>query len=258
MQAFIEFSKELARVSGEVIMSHFRSNLVVETKRDRTPVTIADRQTEQVMRNMIQEAFPDHGIIGEEFGRYQPDADYQWVIDPIDGTINYVTGSFLFGTLIGLIHKNEPILGVLHHPLNQQVLIGTADGTLLNGQPVSVRGCPSIEQAIICSTDHCAVGAYHDFDAYQELICRCSLYRTWGDCHGYYLLASGGIDIMVDPIMHIWDVAALVPIVRGAGGRITDWMGGDPMSGNGVVATAGAIHDEAIRLLNRYANNPET
>jgi len=124
MQEFLDFSKELAGASGDVIMRYFRSDIAVETKSDESPVTIADKQAEEIMREMIMKAYPAHGIIGEEFGNHNEDAEYQWVLDPIDGTKSFVSGTFLFGTLIGLMKDGQPIVGAIHHPLTSHLLIG--------------------------------------------------------------------------------------------------------------------------------------
>ena len=253
MQPFIEFTEELAQASGDIITRYFRSGLAVDHKGDDSPVTLADREAEQVMRGMIQERFPAHGIIGEEFDNHQPDAAYQWVLDPIDGTKSFISGTFLFGTLIALLHNGDPLLGAIHHPVNQQLLIGTGDETRLNGEPVTVRDCQRIEEASVLCSYVCEVADYRDMAAFQQLICRAKLFRTWGDCHGYFLLGTGYADVMLDPVMNVWDIAALIPIIRGAGGRITNWRGGDPLAVDGIIATTGPLHDEIVALL-----NPET
>ena len=250
MQQYVDFAKTLVAISSDIIMQHYQNLANIENKADGSPVTIADREAEQVMRKMIIDTFPEHGILGEEYGHHLPDADYQWVLDPIDGTVNFITGSFLFGTLIALMHKDKPILGVIHHPVSHQLLIGVDGITTLNGKTVNVRSCSSIEAATASCSSHYGIARHQDFDAYQQLVSRCHTYRTWGDCHGYFLLATGGIDIMLDGNMNIWDIAALIPAVEGAGGKITDWAGGDPLSGNGIIATGGKIHDEVVRMLN--------
>lgn len=250
MQEYVDFAEKMVIASSEVILKYWQNQNTIENKTDGSPVTIADREAEQVMREMITNAYPEHGIIGEEFGYHQSDADYQWVLDPIDGTVNFIAGSFLFGTLIALLHEGRPILGVIHHPISQQVLIGVHGITTLNGKPVNVRSCSLIEAATASCSSHYSIAQHYDFDAYQQLVSRCRTYRTWGDCHGYFLLATGGVDIMLDGSMNIWDIAALIPVVEGAGGKITDWSGGDPLSGKGIIATGGSIHDEIIRVLN--------
>ena len=204
------------------------------------------------MRELIMKEMPVHGIIGEEFGTHQADAQYQWVLDPIDGTKNFVSGTPLFGTLIGLLKDGQPILGVINNPIINHLLIGTNNEARLNGDIVRVRPCDKIENSTLLVTSHWSVEQYHDMAAFENLTRRAKLYRSWGDCHGYYLVATGFADIMLDPIVNLWDLAALVPVIRGAGGKITDWHGNDDViNGNGVIATAGGeLHDYVVRTLN--------
>jgi myo-inositol-1(or 4)-monophosphatase len=246
----IGFAKELADASAGVIRQYFRTNYEVITKADESPVTIADRRAEEVMRTLIMERFPEHGILGEEHGTYQPDADYQWVLDPIDGTKAFVSQSYLFGTLIALLKNGRPILGVINHPLLNDFLVGMGGQTWLNGRRVQVRPCNRIEDAILLSAPIWTVHQYQNGPALLALSQRVQRYNNWGDCHGYYVVAVGGADIMGDPIMNPWDLMALIPIIEGAGGVITDWQGNDAASGQSIIATGGTIHDEVIRLLN--------
>lgn len=250
MDEYAHFMKELADASARIIRIYFRSDLGVDHKTDNTPVTIADRESEQVMRSMILEKFPDHGIVGEEFGEINPDAEYQWILDPIDGTKNFVAGTCLFGTLIALMRGGEPILGAVNNPILDQFLIGDGSRAWLNGDPVHVRECKKIIDATLLTTSHWEVHRQRNGKAFDALTRKVKFYRTWGDCYGYSLIATGYADIMFDPAMHIWDIAPLIPIIRGAGGRITDYYGNDPLHGIGAVATAGFFHDEIISLLN--------
>jgi histidinol phosphatase-like enzyme (inositol monophosphatase family) len=250
MNEFIEFARELAEASGEVVSRYFRTSMLVGEKSDLTPVTVADRQAEQVMRQLILFRYPDHDILGEEFEPVNHGAEFQWVLDPIDGTKTFVAGTVLFGTLIALLKNGRPILGVINNPITDQILIGDGHQTWLNGIVVHVRDCPSIEAATLLTTSHWSVGKNRDGKAFEALSKRTKIYRTWGDCYGYFLVATGYADIMIDPTMHIWDVAPLIPIIEGAGGVITDYFGNDPMSAEGAVATAGPIHAEVIRALN--------
>lgn len=255
----IAFSKELADASAAFIRQHFRSDYTVETKADTTPVTIADRGAEEIMRELILQRYPDHGVLGEEFGHDNPDAEYQWVLDPIDGTKNFVAGSTHFGTLIALTKTEansdamQPILGVINQPITNDFLVGTGEQTWLNDQPVRVRPCERIEDTLLLTTSPFTYARYHDAAAYEALTHRAMRYRTWGDCHGYFLVAIGGADIMADPIVNYWDIAALLPIVTGAGGTLTDWNGNDLMvtrGDKGAIATGGSIHADVIAALN--------
>lgn len=250
MDEWRAFARHLADLSAKVIKPYFRSDFQVNIKADLSPVTIADMKAEEVMREAIMAAYPDHGILGEEFGHHQPDATYQWVLDPIDGTKSFITHSYLFGTLIALVKDGKPILGVINHPIFDDFLIGDGSETRLNGRPVHVRTCSRIEDAVLLNTSHWTVYKYQNGDAFSNLTKRVQRYNNWGDCHGYYLVACGGADAMLDPVLNPWDLMALIPIIEGAGGRITDWRGGDPITGSGAVATGSGIHDAIIRALN--------
>ena len=246
-----DFATELAEASGRAITGMFRHpDLAVETKADESPVTEADRYAEALLRDRILARFPDHGIVGEEFGTVNGEAEYVWVLDPIDGTKSFVAGVPLFGTLIALLRGGEPILGVIHQPISGELVIGTASGTTLNGEAVRVREGRSLSEAMLLATDFGAVGRHWDPAPFETLCARAALCRGWGDCYGYLMVASGRADVMLDPIMHAWDIAALVPVVRGAGGVITTWEGDDPMGGTSTVAAAPALHREVMEILN--------
>jgi myo-inositol-1(or 4)-monophosphatase len=250
MKEFKEFSRVLADKSGQIIKSYFRSNVHVDTKSDQSPVTIADKKAEEVMRELIMKEFPDHGILGEEFGTYNENSEYQWVLDPIDGTKSFICGTVTFGTLIALLHKGEPILGVINQPVLDSFLIGDNNLSLLNGQEVKCRPCTSLSSAVLLTTDHLDVSKHQNGARFDEFIRKVKLYRNWGDCFGYYLVATGYADIMIDPIMSVWDTMALIPVIRGAGGIITDYQGNDPVKGTSVIAASKEIHPEVIRFLN--------
>lgn len=245
-----EFSRILAIESGKIIRSYFRSGIAVETKADSSPVTIADKKAEELMREMIMKHYPDHGIVGEEFGKYKPDAEYQWVLDPIDGTKSFVCGAVTFGTLIALMKNNEPLLGVINQPILNEFLIGDNETAFLNDSPVKVRPCPALKDAVLLTTDHVNIAKYQNENKFDNLISSVKLYRNWGDCYGYYLLATGYADIMIDPIMSLWDLMALIPVIKGAGGIITDYHGNSASHGTSIVAAPKEIHSDVIRILN--------
>lgn len=244
------FSKLLADESQKIILSYFRTPLNIETKKDFSPVTIADKKAEGIMRSLILKEYPAHGILGEEYGEQNPEAEYKWILDPIDGTKSFICGTPLFGTLIALLKNSEPILGVINLPALNQYLIGDNSSTVLNGEAISVRDCKPIEDAVLLASDQLSFEKYRSQQGFERLIRKVKLYRMWGDCYGYYLLSSGYADIVIDPIMSKWDLAALIPIVRGAGGKITDYYGNDPLNGNSIVATGGKIHQDVIEILN--------
>ncbi len=243
---------ELAAESGAFIRPLFgHRGLAVETKADQSPVTSADRGAEEMMRTQIKKRFPDHGIIGEEYGSERADAEFVWVLDPIDGTKSFITGVPLWGTLIGLLHRGQPVLGCIHQPVLQQLVVGDGVSTTLNGRPVRVRPCRQFADATLLTSDTLSLAKYHDGAAAQALAGQVKLFRTWGDCYGYLLLASGQADICLDPIMNPWDIAALVPVIRGAGGVISDWKGGSPYPAQSTVAAGPDLHPQVIAALNR-------
>jgi histidinol-phosphatase len=250
VDTFRPFLIELAERSGDLIRPYFaNSEVQVETKSDASPVTIADRSAEQLLRDMINRRFPDHGIIGEEFGDERAEAEWVWVLDPIDGTKSFMSACPLFGTLIALLHRGQPVLGAIHQPILRQLMIGDGHRTTLNEKTVNVRENRPLSAATLLTSDSLNLAKYQNGAAAERLVKSVNLYRTWGDCYGYLLLASGWADVMIDPIMNPWDIAALIPIVRGAGGIITDWQGGDPVKANAIVAATPGLHAEVLAAL---------
>jgi len=245
------FTLELARASGDFIRPLFgRRDLPVEIKSDQSPVTYADRGAEELLRRMINRKFPAHGIIGEELGSENPDAEFVWVLDPVDGTKAFVTGVPLWGTLIALLHHGLPVLGCIHQPVLQQLMIGDHLTTTLNGTPVRCRPTQRLAAATLLTCDWLSPEYFQDAAAFDRLARSAKLCRTWGDCYGYLLLAGGWADVVVDPIMNPWDIAALVPVIRGAGGVITDWAGGPAWPAKSTVAAATpALHAAALAAL---------
>lgn len=245
------FITELARLSGDFIRPLYRqSQVTVEFKSDQSPVTVADRGAEELMRAQIGRRFPQHGIIGEEFGTERADAEFVWVLDPVDGTKSFITGVPLWGTLIALLHQGQPVLGCIHQPILDQLMIGDGHETTLNGSPVRCRTTARIEDATLLTSDPLNPAKYQNGRSYDALQQRAKLVRTWGDCYGYFLVASGWADICVDPIMNPWDIAALIPIIRGAGGAISDWQGGAAFPAESTVAAATpALHAQVIATL---------
>jgi myo-inositol-1(or 4)-monophosphatase len=254
LKEFKNFCSVLANRSASIIRKYFRSEFTVQSKADKSPVTIADQKSEEVMREMIMKQFPDHGIIGEEFGNYKTDSEYVWVLDPIDGTKSFICGTLSFGTLIALLKNNKPILGVINQPILNEFLIGDNSETKLNDKNVRIRNCESVSDAVLLTTDHYNIGKLRNQKNFDQLAMEVKLYRNWGDCYGYYLLSTGYADIMIDPIMSVWDSMALIPIVRGAGGTITDYEGNDPVNGKSIVASSPKIHSEVISILNNRIN----
>ena len=245
------FLAELARTSGDFLRPLFgRPDLAVETKADASPVTLADRGAEELLRAAIARRFPDHGIVGEEFGSDRSDAEYVWVLDPIDGTKSFISGVPLWGTLIALLHAGQPILGCIHQPVLGQLMIGDGRTTTLNDRPVRCRPTVRLADATLLTSDPLNPARYQPDSRYDALQRQVRLVRTWGDCYGYLLVASGWADVCIDPIMNPWDIAALVPIVRGAGGVVTDWHGGPAYPAESTIAAATpALHAATLAVL---------
>jgi histidinol phosphatase-like enzyme (inositol monophosphatase family) len=250
LREYKSFCKMLADVSSDIIKQYFRKKITVESKDDSSPVTIADKKAEDAMREIILKHCPDHGIIGEEFGTFNEQAEYKWVLDPIDGTKSFICGAYSFGTLIGLMKNGQPILGVYNHPILNDFLIGDNFETRINGEKTSVRNCDTLTNAVLLTTDHLNIEKYQNIEKFNKLIKKVKLYRNWGDCYGYYLLATGYADIMIDPIMSPWDLLPLIPIIKGANGVITDYQGREALKANSTIAASSEIHSEVISILN--------
>jgi histidinol phosphatase-like enzyme (inositol monophosphatase family) len=251
LSPYRDFTIELARASGDFIRPLFgRPDLPVEVKSDLSPVTQADRGAEELLRRMINRKFPAHGIIGEELGSENPDAEFVWVLDPVDGTKTFVTGVPLWGTLIALLHHGQPVLGCIHQPVLNQLVLGDGRVTTLNGVPVRCRPTARLADATLLTCDWLSPAHHQNAAAFDRLAKSAKLCRTWGDCYGYLLLAAGWADVVVDPIMNPWDIAALVPVIRGAGGVITDWSGGPAWPATSTVAAATPeLHAQALAVL---------
>ncbi len=253
----IAFAHLLAEAAGAAIRPHFRAPLAVETKHDASPVTVADREAETAMRALIEQRRPGHGIIGEEFGAVREGASEVWVLDPIDGTKAFLAGKPLFGTLIALLREGRPILGVIDQPILGERWLGAAGRpTTFNGTAVSTRSCSALGHAVLsATTPEMFAGA--DKGSFDRLAAR-SRHTVYGaDCYAYGLLASGHLDLVVEAGLAPYDFCALVPVVEGAGGVMTDWRGDALHAGSdGRVAAAGdaAVHRLALSLLGQGAS----
>ena len=266
-QLYVPFLNTLIDKAFDVIGEKFLTGIHIDDKANGTPVTDADRGAELAMRAMIEKAFPEHGIFGEEYGVKQSQADadgvrYRWILDPVDGTRSFITNSFLFGTLIALERDTgsgfRPILSSISHAAAGVRTIGTAQESMLYvktatrefSRKIHVRDCTRLADATLLTTSHWTTSEQKGDERMQKLIDSVKLYRTMGDCFGYFAVATGGADIMVDPDLCYWDVAALLPVVEGAGGTLTSVEGGNPLVDLSAVCTAGAIHGEVIAMLN--------
>ena len=249
---YLDFAETLASAAGTAIRPHFRQPIAVDAKADRSPVTVADRESELAMRRLIAARYPDHGIIGEEFGRIREGAELVWVLDPIDGTKSFISGVPLFGTLIALLHRGRPILGLIDQPVSGERWIGAAGRpTLLNGNRIRARACAAPAAAtLFCSSPTMFKPA--EAPRFQRLHDAVRLVRWSADCYAYGLLATGFVDLVVEAAMKPYDYAALIPVVEGAGGLITDWAGKPlTLESDGTVLAAGdaGLHAAALALL---------
>jgi inositol-phosphate phosphatase / L-galactose 1-phosphate phosphatase / histidinol-phosphatase len=222
----IALAQQLAELSAAVIRPYFRHALVIDDKNDHSPVTIADQEAERVMRELIQKTRPQDGIIGEEFGREREDAEWVWVLDPIDGTKSFTVGRALFVTLIGLLHHGKPVLGVINQPIQNERWLGiTAQGAWFNGVPVVANQISQLQAARLGTTgpQYLDVGAA----AFARLSEQCRFNTYGGDGYLYAQVASGWLELVVEEGLKLHDFAALAPVVNGAGGRMSDWQGKD-------------------------------
>jgi inositol-phosphate phosphatase/L-galactose 1-phosphate phosphatase/histidinol-phosphatase len=251
-QSFIGLANELADAVRPIAARYFRTPVAIDDKADQSPVTIADREAETAMRAILERHVPEHGIFGEEHGAVRTDAEYVWVLDPIDGTKAFITGLPIFGTLIALLHRGKPVMGVIDQPILKERWLGVeGQRSTFNGQPISVRTCPSLDRAYMYSTAPIMFpGAYAA--PHEALTKKVKLFRWGGDCYAYGLLASGHVDLVVEASLQLYDFAALVPVVKGAGGLMTDWRGKElDMHSDGAVLAAGdaKVQAEAMGIL---------
>jgi histidinol-phosphatase len=247
---------DAAYLGGRRTLAYFNTGVPVETKADNTPVTVADREVEQIIRAAIAKRFPDHAILGEEGGDTAGrDPHHKWIIDPIDGTKSFVHGVPLFGVLIGVEVRGRPSVGVIYLPALDE-LIAAADGLgcAWNGRPARVSTVSRLADALLTTTSPESARARSD--AYERLAGQCRIVRAWGDCYGYALVATGRADVMLDPKMNPWDCAPMLPILREAGGHFTNWSGEETIWGKDAVATNGHLLQPVLEILRSEKPRP--
>jgi histidinol-phosphatase len=260
LAAEIALAHRLADAARAAIVPHFRSGLAHERKADATPVTLADRAAEEAMRRILTAEVPQDGVVGEEFGVSEGRSSRQWVLDPIDGTTAFLAGRATFGTLIALLVDGFPVLGVIDQPVQQERWLGVAgEPTTLNGMPVTTRACPELSQAAIATT-----GPHYfsqdEGDMFMALAQATDHKRMimGGDCYNYAMLASGHLDLVCEAGLKLYDFAALVPVVEGAGGTLCDW-NGEPLhaGSDGHVLALGdpARLDDALEAMDGHAHH---
>jgi histidinol phosphatase-like enzyme (inositol monophosphatase family) len=238
LDARIAPAADLARLTGDIALRHYRSNLVVEIKADGSPVTAADRAAEQAARAWVVRYFPEDGILGEEFGEARAGARRRWVIDPIDGTKSFVRGTPLWGSLVALCEGDTVLAGAAYFPAIGELIAAAPNaGCWWNGSRCAVSSVASLERATVLTTDERFQEHPTRRAGWERLSSSAAVSRTWGDCFGYLLVATGRAEVMCDPVMSPWDSAALHPIIREAGGVFTDWDGRDTALGGSAIAT---------------------
>lgn len=246
-RAYLEFALEAAWRAGRVTLAHFQAGVIPEWKADDTPVTVADREAERVLREMIVRHWPDHGIIGEEFGEDRGRSGLSWIIDPIDGTKSFVHGVPLYAVLIALVDETGPLVGVAHFPaLGETVYAARGEGCYWNGRRARVSDVSDLSRATLLASDINSFEPHGRGEAWRRLVDATYLQRTWGDAYGYALVATGRAEIMVDPIMEVWDCGPLQVILEEAGGTFTDWSGRPTIYGHEAIATNGALFDQVM------------
>jgi myo-inositol-1(or 4)-monophosphatase len=252
-----DFALELAHTAGGIAQAHFRRPVIVENKSLTAfdPVTNADRAIERVLRAAIVERYPDHGIVAEEEGERAGAGEYTWFIDPIDGTRAFMTGSPLWGTLIGLTRRERPLFGLLAQPVLEEVFFAGPSGSWLiksdRRDRMQSRACRNLAAAVLAST-HPDMFAGERAAAFRSLAAQCLLHRFGGDCYNYAMLAAGFIDLVVEGQLKPYDIVPLIPILEGAGCVVTDWQGRTPLKGGDVVAAATReLHAAALDALRR-------
>jgi len=253
---FSSFVDQLATASGETILPFFRTALAIENKKAGgfDPVTAADRAAEQTMRAMIRKQFPDHGILGEEYGSEHTDAEYVWVLDPIDGTKSFISGMLAWGTLIGLMRFGEPVFGLMNQPFTRERFSGDGGAAQYRGpngnRDLRVRGCAGLDDALMFTTSPLLMNRA-DRAAFGRLEDKVKLSRYGGDCYAYCMLAAGLIDLIIETEIKPYDIVAVIPIVAGAGGVVTTWENGPAQNGGRVVVAGDKrVHQAALEVLN--------
>jgi len=242
--------EHVARIAGEIALRSYKSSLVIEAKADGSPVTIADRNAEQAARAWIAKNHPDDGILGEELGVTRPDARRRWIVDPIDGTKTFVRGVPLWGTLVALCEGDEVLAGAAYFPaIGEMLSAARGGGCWWNGARSRVSPVASVREATVLTTDERFAGDGAHLAGWRNLAGNAAVSRSWGDCYGYLLVATGRAEVMVDGIVSPWDAAALMPIVEEAGGVFTDWKGTRTAFGGSAVATNQGVAVESRLLL---------
>jgi histidinol-phosphatase len=250
LSSYLEFALDAAWQAGRITLGYFQSGVLAERKADNSPVTIADKTSEQKLRELITRYWPEHGIIGEEFGQQAGKSGLTWTVDPIDGTKSFVQGIPIYSVLLALTDGTSPLVGVAHFPaLNETVYATQGGGCYWNGRRTHVSKINALKDAVLLASDVGGYGKYGREEAWNKLVDATYFQRTWGDSYGYALVATGRAEIMVDPWMALWDCGPLQVILEEAGGTFTDWKGTPTIYAGEAIATNGVLFDEVMRLV---------
>jgi histidinol-phosphatase len=252
LQPLLDVALEAAYEAGRVTLSYFQtSSYAVETKADESPVTIADRSAEERIISIVRRHFPTHSILAEESGEVAGSDPIQWIVDPIDGTKSFISGVPLYGVMIGVLIDGDPTIGVVHFPaLGDMHHAVRGAGAYWNGRRSRVNECSSLDEVRLLSTDKRRIAEDpHKARVYAALEPRAKFVRTWGDCYGHMLVATGRAEIMLDPKMSIWDCAALLPIIEESGGHFTDWRGDRRIDGGDAISVNAGLFSEMMRVV---------
>lgn len=245
-----DFAADLAWQAGKLTLRYFQTELTPELKADESPVTVADRASERLMRELIETRYPTHSILGEEEGETRPGASYRWILDPIDGTKTFVRGVPLYAVLVGLERDGVPIVGAINLPAMGELLVAAqGEGCTWNGRRAHVSTVSSLHESLLLSTDSESMAPHGREAAYRRLVAATKMQRTWGDAYGYALVATGRAELMLDAVVSIWDCAALLPVLQEAGGTLTDWSGKPTIYADATIATNSLVLAETLALL---------
>ena len=250
LQTYLDFANETAYLAGRLTLGYFQSNLDVETKADGSEVTAADRGAETLIRERIQRYFPNHALLGEEFGELESSSPYRWIIDPIDGTRSFVHGVPIYAVLIGLEINGNVEVGVAHFPAIQETLSAArGEGCYWNNLRAQVSPVKRLSNALVLTNDSLSCYKNGYGPAWERISSRCKTRRGWGDAYGYLLVATGRAELMLDPAMNVWDCGPFPPIFREAGGYFGDWKGNPTIYGNEALGTTNLLLPEVLNLI---------
>jgi histidinol phosphatase-like enzyme (inositol monophosphatase family) len=248
LKNLLDVAIEAAYLAGRRTLAYFNAGVEVEIKQDETPVTRADRESEELIRKIIGRHFPDHAILGEEYGDTRGNAKYRWIVDPIDGTKSFIRGVPFYGTMIGIEVDGVPRIGVIYLPaLDEMVYAASGHGAFWNGRKAQVSTVNSLADAAILTSDEKM--SRDRSDAYERILSEAKFSRSWGDCYGYVLVATGRAEVMLDPVMKSWDCAPCLPIIQEAGGVCTDWKGNATIHSGELIASNPSLHPKVLEIL---------